>query len=116
MQVHLYRTYGNRRYWQVEWELNGGSFPTPSNHAVQVVKGGTLAEPNDPTKTGSTFDGWYKETALTNKITFPYSATADLTLYAKWNGETPPTEVTVQGSNLAAKLQWIKDNAARRSK
>jgi uncharacterized repeat protein (TIGR02543 family) len=75
-------------YWQVAWELNGGAWPSSGgNHATQVVKGGTLAEPNVPIKTGSTFDGWYKEASLTNKVIFPYSVsgvTANFTLYAKW--------------------------------
>lgn len=75
-------------YWQVTWNLNGGAWPSGDDHATQVVKGGTLAEPAAPTKTGKVFDGWYKEAALTNKINFPYSVsavTADFTLYAKWS-------------------------------
>lgn len=80
-------------YWQVSWELNGGSWPSGDNHAIQVVKGGTLAEPTAPTKAGKVFDGWYKEAALTNKINFPYNVsavTANFTLYAKWSD--PATE------------------------
>ena len=74
-------------YCQVSWELNGGSWPPGDNHATQVVKGGTLAEPNAPVKAGRTFDGWYKESTLINKVTFPYdvsNVTADFALYAKW--------------------------------
>ena len=83
-------------YWQVAWELNDGAWPTGDNHAAQALKGGTLAEPAAPTKSGYTFDGWYKEVALTNKINFPYnvsSITANFTLYAKWNSNvvTPPS-------------------------
>ena len=80
-------------YWQVTWELNGGSWPPGDNHATQVLKGGTLAEPAEPVKSGSTFEGWYKETALTNKITFPYDVsniTANFTLYTKWTTEEEP--------------------------
>ena len=84
-------------YWQVSWELNGGAWPTSGdNHATQVVKGGTLAEPTAPVKSGNTLDGWYKEVALTNKVSFPYDAsgmTANFTLYAKWGtggGTTDP--------------------------
>lgn len=82
-------------YWQVTWNLNGGTWPSDDNHAMRVLKEGTLAEPNAPTKTGSTFDGWYKESALTNKVAFPYDVsnlTADFTLYAKWTGEEPVVE------------------------
>lgn len=85
----------NAEYWLVEWKLDGGAWPSDDNHAKQVLKGGTLAEPKAPTKSGYTFEGWYKEVALTNKITFPYDAgnlNADFTLYAKWKeegGQTP---------------------------
>ena len=76
-------------YWQVLWELNGGAWPSGNNHASTVVKGGTLAEPNAPEKTGDIFEGWYREAEFTNKVTFPYNVsevTADITLYAKWQG------------------------------
>jgi len=92
----------NVEYWQVTWVLNGGVFPADSNHATQVVKGGTLAEPNEPTKAGSTFDGWYREDALTNRVSFPYDvsgATANITLYAKWieSNSTLTGTVTITG-------------------
>ncbi|WP_373722895.1 InlB B-repeat-containing protein [Bacteroides heparinolyticus] len=80
-------------YWQVTWELNGGAWPTEGdNHATQVLKGGTLAEPAPPAKANHTFEGWYKEAALSNKVDFPYDVsgvTANFTLYAKWKSETP---------------------------
>ena len=78
-------------YWQVTWELNGGTWPADDNHATQVAKGGTLPEPKAPVKEGGTFDGWYKEAALSTKINFPYdvsSVMGHLTLYAKWQNET----------------------------
>ena len=74
-------------YLQVSWVLNGGAWPSDDNHATKVLKGGTLAEPAAPEKTGYTLDGWYKEAALTNKVSFPYevsATTTDFTLYAKW--------------------------------
>lgn len=77
-------------YRLVTWELNGGAWPGDDNHAIRVVKGGTLAEPNAPTKAECTFEGWYKESALINKIDFPYDVsgvTANFTLYAKWVAE-----------------------------
>lgn len=77
-------------YWQVTWELNGGAWPVGDNHAVQVVKGGALSEPIEPVKNSYTFEGWYKEPTLTNKVLFPYdvsSVTGDFMLYAKWESE-----------------------------
>lgn len=82
-------------YWQVTWQLNGGSWPsTGDNHATQVIKGGTLAEPTPPTKEKATFDGWYEESALITKINFPYdvkNVAGNFTLYAKWKTEETPS-------------------------
>jgi len=80
-------------YWQVTWNLNGGAWPSDDNHATQVIKGGTLLKPNDPTKAESIFEGWYKESTLTNKVTFPYdvsTVTNNFTLYANWKTEEKP--------------------------
>jgi len=71
-------------YWQVSWELNGGAWTAGYTPLAQVIKGGTLSSPTEPEKSGSTFEGWYKEIALSNKVAFPYTVTSDLTLYAKW--------------------------------
>ncbi len=107
----------NVEYFQVVWELNGGSWPTGDNHAAQVAKGGTLTEPATPVKSGYTFDGWYKDAALTNKITFPYDiseATSNFTLYAKWNsgnigGENPPTALYIAGRYDGTGCYWKVD-------
>jgi uncharacterized repeat protein (TIGR02543 family) len=91
-------------YLQVSWELNGGSWPsTGDNHATQVAKGGTLAEPAAPVKAGDTFEGWYQEAALTNQVSFPYdvsAVTANFTLYAKW--------ITESGNNhnIGSAAEW----------
>jgi uncharacterized repeat protein (TIGR02543 family) len=85
-------------YWQVSWELNGGTWPEGDNHVTQVVKGGTLAEPAEPSKSGGTFEGWYMESALTDKVTFPYdvsNVTTDITLYAKWTNDSPSGSIDV---------------------
>jgi len=37
-----------------------------------------------PTKGGYRFDGWYKDSALTQKIDADYAVSADTTIYAKW--------------------------------
>lgn len=102
-------------YWQVTWNLNGGTWPSDDNHATQVVKGGTLAEPSAPTKTGSTFEGWYKEADLTNKATFPYNVsniTENFTLYAKWTGGgiDPPGDKIF--TSVSALNSWLASQPA----
>jgi uncharacterized repeat protein (TIGR02543 family) len=66
----------------VTFNANGGS----SVAALDIVDGGKATKPTDPTKPGFTFDGWYKEAALTNAWNFAQDVvTQDVTLYAKWN-------------------------------
>ena len=92
-------------YWKVTWELGGGAWPSEGdNHAVQVLKGGTLAEPAEPVKANYTFEGWYKEAAFTNKIDFPYNVsgvTANFTLYAKWKTNSPQPPAMEAGVYVA---------------
>jgi len=98
------------QYWQVAWDLNGGTWPSDDNHATQVVKGGTLAEPAQPTKSDNTFDGWYKEAALTNKVSFPYSVssvTSNFTLFAKWKENSGEEGEYRMFTSIAALSSWL---------
>lgn len=104
-------------YWQVTWNLNGGAWTADDNHAAQVVRGGTLAEPAAPTKAGNTFEGWYKESALTNKVTFPYDVSTvagDFTLYAKWTAEGESEEPGTFTS-IATLETWLAEQAENTS-
>ena len=99
-------------YWQVTWNLNGGSWAAGYTPPAQVVKGGTLSEPTAPVKSGSTFDGWYREAAFTNKVNFPYSVsgvTANFTLYAKW--ETADVSSRSQGLYIGNSTTAVNLNA-----
>ena len=94
----------------VSFKLIGGGTPTytvtfdANGHgtapAAQTVLSGTTAtKPTDPTVSGWTFEGWYKEAACTNAFDFATPITGDITLYAKWtekndDGDEPPVPVT----------------------
>ena len=43
-----------------------------------------VTKPEDPTKTGYTFGGWYTDYACTKAYDFAAPVTGDMTLYAKW--------------------------------
>ena len=81
--------------YTVTFDANGhGTAP-----AAQTVEDGKpAAKPADPTESGWTFGGWYKEAACTNAFDFTTPITADITLYAKWTkaggGEEPPVPIT----------------------
>lgn len=73
---------------------NGGS--TVSNITVQ--SGQTISKPRNPTKHGSTFKGWYKDSALTQSFTFGANGdkvTSNITLYAKWIEDSLLAEIAI---------------------
>ena len=85
--------------YTITFDANGG---TEVADESDVPAGSIISEPTEPTKTGYTFNGWYKEEALTNLWNFDTdTVTADITLYAKWTANTyPVTWVDGQGTTL----------------
>ncbi len=72
--------------YTVAFDTNGGSAVNP----VTVDAGGTVTKPADPTKSGYTFGGWYKDSTLRPPWDFANgTVTADTTLYAKWTANPP---------------------------
>ncbi len=55
--------------------------------AVEAITKKANTQVNLPAseKDGYTFDGWYTESTFENKVTSPYTLTADITLHAKFN-------------------------------
>ena len=72
--------------YTVTFETSGGSAVAP----VTVDAGSTVTKPADPTKSGYTFGGWYKDSTLQTPWDFANgTVTADTTLYAKWTANPP---------------------------
>ena len=72
--------------YTVTFETSGGSAVGP----VTVDAGSTVTKPADPTKSGYTFGGWYKDSTLQTPWDFANgTVTADTTLYAKWTANPP---------------------------
>lgn len=69
--------------FSITYELGGGT-NNPGNPATYNVEDEiTLL---DPTREGYTFDGWYKDSAFTEKITgWTAGTTGDVVLHAKWS-------------------------------
>jgi len=86
----------------VTFDLNyAGSSGAPP--AATVVEGKTVAKPAaNPTRTGFTFVGWFKEAAGTNEYDFAAPVTADITLYAKWSQLFVVTFISNEGSTVDA--------------
>ena len=113
--------------YTVTFESNGGSeVESQTLTGSGVSDSANVTKPTDPTKTGYTFDGWYKDSALTEEFDFFVGITSDLTLYAKWteNSVTPTytietgdgqsftlgdtNDIEIKASGELAKLTEIK--------
>ena len=70
--------------FKVYLELNGGTSVYEKNE-FRLEAPGLLPVPEDPTKVGYLFDGWYRDSQLTQAWDFEIDvALAEMTLYAKW--------------------------------
>jgi len=72
--------------WQtiytVDFNANGHGTAPEGQYAVS---GGKVTQPSNPTASGYTFGGWYKEAECTNAWNFNTdTVTSNITLYAKW--------------------------------
>ncbi len=77
----VYQPSGVATYATVSFDTDGGTAI-----ADQTVRVGAKAEkPADPTKSGYTFAGWYKEDTFTTVFDFDDAITADTTVYAKFS-------------------------------
>ncbi len=64
----------------ISFETNGGN----DIQDVTVDDGDILTSPEDPTKRGYTFKGWYKDAELLNEYDFSLPVNESFTLYAMW--------------------------------
>ena len=72
----LYAKWEKNRY-TVRFDTDGGTYV--SDMIVSAID-----RSPETTKDGYEFEGWYTDKTFSNKISFPYEVTEDLTLYAKW--------------------------------
>ena len=77
------------------------------NKVVEVLKGSTVAKPEDPVREGHTFAGWYADEALTEAYDFGSAVNEDTVLYAKWTedggAEKPEPPVDPEDPNKPGK-------------
>jgi len=74
-----------------KWSINQYTITFETNGGTSVASiignyGDSVSTPDDPTREGYTFNGWYANANLTQVTTVPNTIPAqNLTLYAKWN-------------------------------
>ena len=83
-------TQGQTKY-KVTFDVDNGS--AVPEQSVDVGKPAT--KPANPTRTGFTFDDWYKTKDYKTKYDFATAVNGNITLYAKWNPVAGDDEWTV---------------------
>jgi uncharacterized repeat protein (TIGR02543 family) len=82
--------------YTVTFDSRGGSAVASRTAQADAV----ITVPANPTRSGYTFGGWYKEAACTNAWNFSSDkVTANTTLYAKWNIKKYTVSVTVNSTS-----------------
>lgn len=81
--------------YTITFNTNGDSPMDPK----MVDEGIILEKPQDPTKAGYTFAGWYTDTELTKAYDFASAVVGDMTLYAKWEKTMPEQPETPKEPN-----------------
>lgn len=82
--------------YEVMYETGGGS-----SISVTVVEAGTsITTPEEPARTGYTFDGWYLDQGYKKKATFPLKIEADTVLYAKWKEDKADASAGKEASDV----------------
>ena len=93
--TYHYRAYGKNGKASAAYYYSSDATFTPlsvtlmdyTTYATVYAASGTPAvKPEDPTKSGYTFAGWYKEAGLTNAVNWSDNITQNETYYAKWTG------------------------------
>lgn len=73
--------------YKITYQLRGGK-NSAKNPATYTSSTGTITLAN-PTRTGYSFVGWYKDSACTKKVTsIPKGSKGNKTFYAKWKAKT----------------------------
>lgn len=80
--THVVIVPGAATTYTVTFDANGG---TPVPAAQTVTDGEKAVKPEDPSKEGVEFGGWYRDSEMTEPFDFDTPITGDVTLHASWN-------------------------------
>ena len=92
--------------WTVDFDAQGGSAVA----AQKVQKGEAAVKPEDPTREGYCFTGWYLEPECENEWEFSLPVTENMTLYAGWTEK--PVDPVENLRNLLSKISDEKNVTA----
>ena len=84
----------------VYFDTNGGSSISPQT----IQYGQTAVKPEDPVKSGYTFDNWYNSDTYTTIFDFNNPIYSDIVIYAKWIKDPEPI-ITIEESK---EIDWTQ--------
>ena len=94
--------------YTAQWEINPYTITFDSNGGTSVENqtknyDSIVDQPQEPTRTGYTFAGWYKEESCTNLWDFATDKVPanNITLYAKWDVNTYNVTLDSNGGSIA---------------
>ena len=96
--------------YTITYEKNDGSTATIQTKTAGVA----LTAPEEPTKTGYSFDGWFTNSSLAAAYEYTFGSaptTGNFTLYAKWTLETYTITYNCIGGNTNQTTYTIEDSA-----
>ncbi len=106
---------GSSQVW-IEWVSHTVSFDSKGGSDVadaSIADGKNAAKPEDPTKEGFDFAGWYADENLTSEFAFESTPiTADLTLYAKWTEKKVTVTFDTDGAGSIDPLELTYGQSA----
>ncbi len=80
----------------VTYETNGGSLIA----SAQVPEESLMSPPTPPARSGYTFVDWYRDPSLQDLFVFESMPAHDITLYAKWEGNSYQVTFDANGGTL----------------
>ena len=69
-----------KKEFTITFDTQGGSEVKP----ITIAEGATITLPNNPTKEGSVFDGWYLDSLYAQAFDITKRIDSNMVLYAKW--------------------------------
>ena len=82
--------------YTITLDVDGGTEIEP----IALKHGETPVKPEDPTKEGYTFKGWYTDAEFENLYYFNTAVTEDMTVYAKWELNIYRVQFSVDGGSV----------------
>ena len=100
-----------RPAWAIGFNANGGQFADESTtKKLQTGNDGTIKDfPNEPTRTGYLFKGWYSAASSGTKIDESQVYEENTTVYAQWSLLTKPSTMYIGDVRITAEGYWLND-------